>query len=92
MIAALIGYILPYLVAALAGLAGLWGYGKVKQRQGMAEEREKQTAKDAESKEEAHERITKADTGAGLPDDSRRDRLRDFAAKHGTRPPKAGGR
>ena len=78
--------------AALAAVAAVLSFGAVKQRQGMAEEREKQTAKDAEAEREAHERITKADTGAGLSDDSRRDRLRDFAAEHGTRPPKAGGR
>jgi hypothetical protein len=40
----------------------------------------------------AHERINQADTGAGLDDDQRTERLRGFAAKHGSRPPKAGGR
>ena len=92
MIAALIGDILPYLVAGLAGLAGLWGYGKVKRREGVRAERTKEAVQAAEAEREAHERITKADTGAGLSDDARRDGLRDFAAKYGTRPPKAGGR
>jgi hypothetical protein len=92
MIAALFGDLIPYIVMALTAVAGIWGYGRLEKRKGAQERDAKRDAQDAQAERETHERINEADTGAGLDDDQRRERLRDFAAKHGTRPPKAGGR
>ena len=76
----------------LAALAAVLTFGAYKKREGVTEERAREAQRDAQANEEAHDRINKAETGAGLSDDQRRERLRDFAAKHGNRPPKAGGR
>lgn len=76
--------------AAVMGALAILSFGLVKRREGVAAERAKQAQRDAQANEEAHARITEADTGAGLSDDARRDRLRQFAAKHGTGSPKAG--
>ena len=78
--------------AAVMGALAVLSFGAIKRREGAQAERAKEAARAAQAEREAHERINQADTGAGLSDDARRDRLRDFAAKHGTRPPKAGGR
>ena len=76
--------------AAVMGALAVLTFGAIKRREGVQAARAREAARDAQANEEAHDRITKADTGAGLSDDARRDRLRDFAAKHGNRPPKAG--
>ena len=77
---------------ALAALVAILTFGAFKKREGVTEERAREAERDAKANEEAHDRINKADTGAGLSDDQRRERLRNFAAKHGTRPPQANGR
>lgn len=78
----------PYIAGAL-GILGALFLGR---RQGRVNERDRQAAKDAKADLQAHERINNAETGSGMSDVERVDRLRDFAAKHGVRPPKAGGR
>lgn len=78
----------PYIAGAL-GILGALFLGR---RQGRVNERDRQAAKDAKADLQAHERINNAETGSGMSDAERVDRLRDFAAKHGARPPKAGGR
>ena len=60
-------------------------------RKGGADNQAKHTANEAKAEREAHERINNADTGSGLDDGQRIDRLRDFAAKHGNRPAKGKG-
>jgi len=77
---------------ALAAVAALRTFGAWKKREGVKYEQARKAQRDAEAERKAHERINEADTGAGLDDDQRRERLREFAAKHGNRPPKAGGR
>ena len=52
-------------------------------RKGAAVNEANHTAAEAKAEREAHERINNADTGGGLDDGQRIDRLRDFAAKHG---------
>lgn len=89
LIAAFLKPILPWIIAAVTALGGLWGYGRIKRREGVKAERARDDAADAQAERETHERINQADTGAGLSDDARIERLRDFAAKHGARPPKA---
>ena len=49
MISALFGDLIPYIVAALAALAGLWGYGRVKRREGVKDERASRAAQDAKA-------------------------------------------
>ena len=78
-------------LTALA-IAGAMGWRALERRDAAGDALAKRDAKDAEAERATHDRITKADTGAGLDDADRVSRLRDFAAKHGTRPPKAGGR
>jgi hypothetical protein len=77
---------------ATAAVAAVLTFGQFKKREGVTQERAREAQEKAQANEEAHERITNADTGAGLSDDERVSRLRDFAAKHGNRPPQAGGR
>jgi len=77
---------------ALAAVAAVVTFGALKKREGVQTERAREAKEKAEAERATHERINEADTGAGLDDNQRRERLRDFAAKHGTRPPKAGGR
>jgi hypothetical protein len=84
----ILGPFWPYIAGALAVVAG-WFTAR---RSGVNAERAKRTAQDAKAEREAHERINKADTGAGLSDEQRTERLREYAAKHGNRPPKTGGR
>ena len=66
-------------------------FGAYQRHRGAQAARDKQAAADAKADQEAHERINNADTGADLDDDARAERLREFAAKHGNRPSKAGG-
>jgi hypothetical protein len=47
MIAAIFGDLIPYIVAALVAVAGFWGYGKVKKREGAVERDAKRDAADA---------------------------------------------
>jgi hypothetical protein len=65
-----------WLVAGLAAVAGIWGLSKRDARRGAALDAAKQEMK-------AHERINKADVGAGLSDSDRVKRLRDYAKRHG---------
>ncbi len=88
MIGALLGDLWPYLIAAATTIAGALGlYFK-----GRADAKAKRKADELKQEVKAHERINEADTGAGLDDDQRIDRLREFAAKHGNRPTKTGSR
>ena len=73
-------------------LLGLVTFGAYQRRQGVKAAQAKRAAADAKADQQAHERINHADTGTGATDGERIERLRDFAAKHGNRPPKAGGR
>lgn len=75
MIAALFGDLIPYIVAALAALAGLWGFGKIKRREGVTTERAKRDAQDAKETIKAHEvrNEVEADVSRG---GNARDRLR----------------
>jgi hypothetical protein len=82
------GNLLPYIIAAGAAVLAIIGaYFK-----GGANARAKRAVKDAKADQQSHERMNNAETGSGMSDDQRIDRLREFAAKHGNRPPKAGGR
>jgi hypothetical protein len=77
-----------YAAAILAALAAAFGiYAK-----GRADAKAKRAVKDLKQEVQTHDRINQADTGAGLSDDDRIARLREFADRHGNRPPKAGGR
>jgi flagellar biosynthesis/type III secretory pathway M-ring protein FliF/YscJ len=78
--------------AAVMGALAVLSFGALKRREGVQAERAKQAQRDAAADQEAHERMNDADLGLDATDDERRQRLRDFAAKHGARPPKAGGR
>lgn len=81
------GSLLPYLITGGAAiLALIVAYFK-----GASSQKAKQAVKDAKAEREAHDRINKAETGAGMSDDQRIDSLREFATKHGNRTPKAGG-
>jgi hypothetical protein len=67
---------MAWLVAGLAAVAGIWGLAKRDARRGADLDAAKQELK-------AHDRINKADTGAGLSDGDRVKRLRDYAKRHG---------
>ena len=81
-----------YIGFGLTALLAIWGKGKLDQRKGRKAAEAKQAAEQAQAEREAHERINRADTGAGLDDGQRIERLREFAAKHGNRPSKGTGR
>lgn len=65
-----------WLVAGLVAFAGIWGLAKRDARRGADLDAAKQEMK-------AHDRINKADVGAGLSDGDRVKRLRDYAKRHG---------
>lgn len=75
------------LAVALAVLT----FGAWQRRQGASGAKADRAAKDAKADQQAHERMNHAETGSGMSDDQRAKWLREFAVKHGTRPPKAGG-
>jgi hypothetical protein len=77
---------------ALVALLALLGWGAAQKRKGAVAARNERAAADAKADAQAHERINHADTGTSLDDDARRQRLREFAAKHGAGSNKAGGR
>lgn len=79
---------LPYIAAAI-GAVVLFLTGRAT---GGAKARQRQAEAQAKANDQSHERMNHAETGIDLSDDQRADWLRDFAAKHGNRPPKAGGR
>ena len=81
-----------WIAFAFGAVAVAMGWRALERRDAASDALAKRDAQDAQANEEAHERINQADTGAGLDDDQRRERLRQFAAKHGNRPPQAGGR
>lgn len=66
--------------------------GAVNRREGVKDERARRAVEDAKADQAAHERMNNADLGTNLDDAQRIERLRDFGAKHGARPPKAPGR
>lgn len=67
--------------AVLAAVAGAFAiYAK-----GRADAKAKRKADELKQEVQTHDRINRADTGAGLSDDDRIDRLHDFAARHGKR-------
>lgn len=65
MIDAIIGKFLPYIIAALAALGGLWGYGVAKKKQGRSQERSERAAQDARADMAAHERMNDAEVSSG---------------------------
>ncbi len=70
-----------YAAAILAGVAGAFAiYAK-----GRADAKAKRAVQDLKQEIKAHDRINEADTGAGLSDSERIDRLREFADRHGKR-------
>ena len=69
---------------AVLGAAGLYAKGR-------ADAKAKAENKAMKEDIKAHERINQADLGIGASDAERIERLRDFAAKHGNRPPKRSG-
>jgi membrane protein DedA with SNARE-associated domain len=70
-----------YAAAILAAFAGAFAlYAK-----GRADAKARHVVKDLKQEVQTHDRINKADTGAGLSDDERIDRLREFADRHGKR-------
>ncbi|MGL5008610.1 MAG: hypothetical protein ACRC6I_01910 [Paracoccaceae bacterium] len=73
--------------AILAGLVAVAGAVRLIRKR----ERDKINAERAEADAKAHERMNDADLGIGATDAERVDRLREFAAKHGDRPPKRTG-
>lgn len=75
MISALFGDLIPYLVAALAAVAGIWGYGKVKKREGAVERDAKRDAADAKETIEALEARNEIEADIARRGDAR-DRLR----------------
>lgn len=60
-------------------------FGAWQRRKGAALQRQKASLEALQAERETHERINNVDTGAGLDDDQRIDRLRDFAKRHGKR-------
>jgi len=52
-------------------------------RKGVSDTKAKRAARASRADQQIHERINHANTGSGLDDGQRIDRLRDFAAKHG---------
>lgn len=77
-ITALFGDLIPYILAAAAALAGLWGFGKVNRRKGAAEAEAKRKAQDAQAHTETVERVLNEKPSDDTADDIRR-RLRDRA-------------
>jgi hypothetical protein len=75
------GDLLPYIATGIAALVGAVGlYFK-----GRADAKAKADKRDMQEELQAHDRITKADTGADLDDAGRVARLREFADRHGKR-------
>lgn len=88
MTALILSHLWPYIAGAVAALA-LFLTGRAT---GRAKARQRQAEADAKADQQSHERMNHAETGDAMSDDDRAEWLRDFAAKHGNRPPKAGGR
>lgn len=84
----LLGPFWPYIAGAV-GAVVLYLTGRAS---GGAKARQRQAEANAKADQQAHRRMNNAETGSGMSDDQRIDSLREFAAKHGNRPPKAGGR
>jgi hypothetical protein len=87
MITGLLPDVWPYIAGTLA-LIGGWFVAK---RQGAQGAKAKQAEAQAKAERKAHERINEADLGIGASDADRIERLRGFAAKHGTRQTKGPG-
>lgn len=88
MTAVILSHLWPYIAGAVAALA----FFLTGRASGHAKARQRQAEAQAKANDQSHERMNHAETGIDLSDDQRADWLRDFAAKHGNRPPKAGGR
>ena len=68
-----------YAAAILAFVAGAFGiYVK-----GRSDAKAKEAVKDLKQEVKTHDRINQADTGAGLSDSERIERLRSYAERHG---------
>ena len=84
----MIWLILNPIARGLAKLAALVlavvTFGAWSRFKGAAAERDRQAEERAKADQHAHERMNHADLGLDASDDDRRQRLRDFAAKHGT--------
>lgn len=79
------------LAKVVAVILAVLGYGEYQRRKGIALQKQKSSLEALQAERKAHERINNADTGAGLSDDERIERLRDFAARHGNGSAKTGG-
>jgi hypothetical protein len=69
---------LAAIVAVFAAFGAVYAKGR-------ADAKAKRDVKDLKQEVQTHDRINQADTGAGLSDDERVDRLREFADRHGKR-------
>ncbi len=69
---------------ALMAIAAVLTFGAIKKREGARDAKAKQAQAQATADRKAHERINEADLGIGASDAERVERLRGFAAKHGT--------
>lgn len=61
MLELILGQFLPYIVGSLAVLAGLWGYGKKRERDGRRKEIERQGKSDRASAERTKELLDEID-------------------------------
>lgn len=61
MIELILGQLLPYIVGGLAVFAGLWGYGKKRERDGRRKEIERQSKSDRASAERTKELLDEID-------------------------------
>lgn len=77
----MLGPIWPYIAAAGAAVIGL----VLAYLRGGANANAKAEKRDMQEEIATHERITAADTGAGVSDAVRVERLREFADRHGKR-------
>ena len=66
-------------------------FGAYQRRQGAQGQKARQAEAQAKADRQSHERMNDADLGIGATDGERIDRLRDFAAKHGSGPTKGAG-
>lgn len=86
MVALIWSIVSPYaapIIAALAGLLGLWGYGAAKKREGRQKAKSEAAAKQAKDYAETRKRIDDADIIGDDPDLARR-WLRERSKRGGT--------
>lgn len=71
---------LPYVLAALGAFGGIWGFGKIKKREGVKQERQRQATADVKAHSETIAKVlnetVSTDTTAAL-----RERMRQRAKR-----------